>query len=147
MQDFCTKMNFPPWYMIFRGIGASQHYLVGFLSLLSPQARGASLISDVFTVPKCLQRNMWWNFRAQIEIIPSYLHRPGARGERYPNWFNSIFEFRQKMIQFNIQFNTISQKFNSENYSIQKNLRKFNSKNYSIQKISEKSNSKNYSIQ
>ena len=65
----------------------------------------------------------------------------------YPNWFNSIFEFRQKMIQFNIQFNTISQKINSENYSIQKNLRKFNSKNYSIQKISKKFNSKNYSIQ
>ena len=33
------------------------------------------------------------------------------------------------MIQFNIQFNTISQKFNSENYSIQKNL------GNSIQKI------------
>ena len=39
------------------------------------------------------------------------------------------------MIQFNIQFNTISQKFNTENYSIKKNLRKFNSKNYSNQKI------------
>ena len=73
--------------------------------------------------------------------------RGTTRGERYPNWFNSIFEFRQKMIQFNIQFNTISQKINSENYSIQKNLRKFNSKNYSIQKISKKFNSKNYSIQ
>ena len=34
------------------------------------------------------------------------------RGERYPNWFNSIFEFLQKIIQFNIQFNIISQKFN-----------------------------------
>ena len=39
------------------------------------------------------------------------------------------------MIQFNIQFNIISQKFNSKNYLIQKNLRKFNSKNYSIKKI------------
>ena len=48
MQDFCTKMKFPPWYMIFRGIGASQHYLVGFLSLLSPQARGASVMSLQF---------------------------------------------------------------------------------------------------
>ena len=48
MQDFCTKMKFPPWYMIFRGIGASQHYLVGFLSLLSPQARGASVMSLLF---------------------------------------------------------------------------------------------------
>ena len=48
MQDFCTKMKFPPLYMIFRGIGASQHYLVGFLSLLSPQARGASVMSLQF---------------------------------------------------------------------------------------------------
>jgi len=40
------------------------------------------------------------------------------------------------MIQFNIQFNIISQKFNSKNYLIQKNLRKFNSKNYSIKKNS-----------
>ena len=48
MQDFCTKMKFPPLYMIFRGTGASQHYLVGFLSLLSPQARGASVMSLQF---------------------------------------------------------------------------------------------------
>ncbi len=70
-----------------------------------------------------------------------------GRGERYPNWFNSIFEFRQKMIQFNIQFNIISQKFNSKDYLIQKNFRKFNSKYYSIKKNSKKFNSKNYSIQ
>ena len=70
-----------------------------------------------------------------------------ARGERYPNRFNSIIEFRQKIIQFNIQFNIISQKFNSKNYLIQKNLRKFNSKKYSIKKISKKFNSKKYSIQ
>ena len=37
--------------------------------------------------------------------------RPGDRGERYPNWFNSIFEFCQKMIQF-------------KKYSIQKNCKK-----------------------
>ena len=38
-------------------------------------------ISDVFAVPKCPQRNMWWMYghlRAQIEILPSYLHRPGT---------------------------------------------------------------------
>ena len=40
------------------------------------------------------------------------------------------------MIQFNIQFNSISQKFNSKNYLIQYFSQKFNSKNYSIQKIS-----------
>ena len=48
MQDFCTKMKFPPLYMIFRGTGDGQHYLVGFLSLLSPQARGASVMSLQF---------------------------------------------------------------------------------------------------
>ena len=37
-----------------------------------------------------------------------YKLRTLPRGDRYPNRFNSIFEFRQKMIQFN----TISQKFN-----------------------------------
>ena len=47
-QDFCTKMKFPPFYMIFRGAGAGQHYLVGFISLLSPQARGASVMSLLF---------------------------------------------------------------------------------------------------
>ena len=48
MQDFCTKMKFPPLYMIFRGTGAGQHYFVAFLSLLSPQARGASVMSLQF---------------------------------------------------------------------------------------------------
>ena len=71
----------------------------------------------------------------------------GGRGERYPNWFNSIFEFCQKIIQFNIQFNSISRKFNSKDYPIQYFSQKFNSKNYSIQKNSKKFNSKNYSIQ
>ena len=38
-------------------------------------------ISDVFAVSTFPQRNMWWiygHLRAQIEILPSYLHRPGA---------------------------------------------------------------------
>ena len=48
MQDFCTKMKFPRLYMIFRGTGAGQHYFVAFLSLLSPQARGASVMSLLF---------------------------------------------------------------------------------------------------
>ena len=47
-QDFCTKMKFHPFYMIFRWAGAGQHYLVGFISLLSPQARGASVMSLLF---------------------------------------------------------------------------------------------------
>ena len=32
---------------------------------------------------------------------------------RYPNWINSMFEFRSKLIQFNIRF-----KINSKDYSI-----------------------------
>ena len=72
-----------------------------------------------------------------------YKLRALPRGDRYPNRFNSIFEFCQKMIQFN----SISRKFNSKNYPIQYFSQKINSKNYSIQKISKKFNSKNYSIQ
>ena len=53
---------------------------------------------------------------------------------RYPNWFNSMFEFCPKLIQFNIQFNIVSRKFNSKDYSIQNHFKKiqfkrlFNSK-------------------
>ena len=56
-----------------------------------------------------------------------------VRGVRYQNWFNLMFEFRQKVIKFNIQFNTISLKFNSNNYSIQKDYWWFNSIANSIQ--------------
>ena len=45
---FCTKMKFRPLYMVFGGTGAGQHYPVGYLSLLSPQARGASVMSLMF---------------------------------------------------------------------------------------------------
>ena len=41
---------------------------------------------------------------------------------RYPNWFNSMFEFRSKLIQFNIRFKIISWKFNSKDYSIFNNF-------------------------
>ena len=46
--DFCTKMKYPPLHMVFGGAGAGQHYLVALLSLLSPQARGASVMSLLF---------------------------------------------------------------------------------------------------
>ena len=52
---------------------------------------------------------------------------------RYPNWFNSMFEFCSKLIQFNIWFKIISWKFNSKDYSILNNLLWFNSIYYSIQ--------------
>ena len=38
---FLYKNEISPLNMVFEGAGAGQHYLVGFLSLLSPQARGA----------------------------------------------------------------------------------------------------------
>ena len=53
-----------------------------------------------------------------------YKLRVLPRGDRYPNRFNSIFEFRQKMIQFK----TFSWKFNSNKYSIQYLTKKFNYK-------------------
>ena len=41
-------MKFSLFYLIFRGIGAGQHYFVAFLSQLSLQARGASVMSLLF---------------------------------------------------------------------------------------------------
>ena len=46
---------------------------------------------------------------------------------RYPNWFNSMFEFGPKLIQFNIQFKLVSPKFNSKDYSIKSKSSSFNS--------------------
>ena len=54
-------------------------------------------------------------------------------GGRYPFWFNSMFKFCWKMIQFNISFNIADQRFNSNDYSIQNKLGWFNSTDTSIQ--------------
>ena len=75
MPDFCTKMKFTPFYMIFRGTGAGQHYFVAFLSLLSPQARGASVMSLLF---QRVLKGICDEFMAQFEILASSLHRPGT---------------------------------------------------------------------
>ena len=58
-----------------------------------------------------------------------------------------MFEFRSKLIQFNIWFNIISWKFNSKDYSIQNQLLWFNSMKYSIKNNSSWFNSIDYSIQ
>ena len=60
------------------------------------------------------------------------LGRPGDSPVRYPNWFNSKFEFCAKLIQFNIQFKIILGKFNSKDYSTLDKSILFNSMYYSI---------------
>ena len=52
-----------------------------------------------------------------------------TRGGRYPIWFNSIFEFCQKMIHSIL----LHPRFNSKYYSIQSKFCSFNSKDDSIQ--------------
>ena len=58
-----------------------------------------------------------------------------ASGERYPIWFNSIFEFCQKMIHSIFDSILLYPRFNLKYYSIQNKLWWFNSKYYSIQNI------------
>ena len=48
LKIFPKKICLNLFYMIFRGTGAGQHYFVAFLSLLSPQARGASVMYLLF---------------------------------------------------------------------------------------------------
>ena len=66
---------------------------------------------------------------------------------RYPNWFNSMFEFCPKLIQFNIQFKVVSLKFSSKYHSIWINLLWFNRIDYSIQNNSMWFNSIDHSLQ
>ena len=56
-------------------------------------------------------------------------------GERYPIWFNSIFEFCQKMIHSIFDSILLYPRFNSKYYSIQNKLWWFNSKYYSMKII------------
>ena len=53
-------------------------------------------------------------------------------GDRYPIWFNSIFEFCQKMIHSILDSILLCPRFNSKYYSIQKKFCWFNSKDNSI---------------
>ena len=62
-----------------------------------------------------------------------YKLRALPRGDRYPNRFNSIFEFCQKMIHSIFDSILLYPRFNSKYYSIQNKLWWFNSKYYSIQ--------------
>ena len=54
-------------------------------------------------------------------------------GGRYPIWFNSMFEFCQKMIHSIFDSILLCPRFNSKYYSIQKKICWFNSKDNSIQ--------------
>ena len=77
--DFCTKMKYPPLHMVFGGGWSWPALPCGLAKPVISTSQGC--ISDVLTVPKCPQRNTWWiydHLRAQIEILPSYLHRPGS---------------------------------------------------------------------
>ena len=62
-----------------------------------------------------------------------YVFTHDSRGWRYPTWLSSMFEFCQKMIQFNVWFNITNPKFNSNYLLIQNKLWRFNSKDNSIQ--------------
>ena len=70
---------------------------------------------------------------AQINfsVLRTFRGRPSSL-VRYPNWFNSMFEFCAKLIQFNIQFKIILGKFNSKDYSNLDKSLLFNSTYYSI---------------
>ena len=71
-------------------------------------------------------------YHTKITQFTWYCFKVGCSPVRYPNWFNSMFEFRSKLIQFNIWFKFISWKFNSKDYSIQNQLLWFSSIKYSI---------------
>ena len=62
-----------------------------------------------------------------------YVFTHDSRGWWYPTWLSSMFEFCQKMIQFNIRFNITNPKFNSNYLLIQNKLWRFSSKDNSIQ--------------
>ena len=75
----------------------------------------------------CNCRAVWFIVRIQADP------RPKSRGVRYPIWFNSIFEFCQKMIHSIFDSILLYPRFNSKYYSIQRKFCWFNSKDNSIQ--------------
>ena len=66
----------------------------------------------------CLKQARSYIYDKKDEQSPS----PSSRGGWYPFWFNSMFEFCQKKIQFNIWFNIAYPKLNSNYTSIQNKL-------------------------
>ena len=96
---FCTKMKFPPLYMVFGGTGAGQHYPVGYLSLLSPQARGASVMSLMFqSVRKgiCDEYMTIWGLR--LRSSPAIFTGQGHINKVI--LFQSVCNFFQKNLNF-----------------------------------------------
>ena len=78
-QDFCTKMKFPPLFMISWGTGARQDYFVSFFCWLSPQARGTSVMSSLFhSVLKGIHGDIRKELRLSRLFFCFNLHRPGV---------------------------------------------------------------------
>ena len=88
------------------------YFLSIYQSFISP---GSSFFKVLIECAmKCLQRPLFSSFTQPKATVLSPV--------RYPNWFNSMFEFCSKLIQFNIRFKIISWKFNSKDYSIFNNF-------------------------
>ena len=74
-----------------------------------------------------------FHFSKKSEGILFFTFHFSKSGGRYQIWFNSIFEFCQKMIHSIFDSILLYPRFNSKYYSIQNKLWWFNSKYYSIQ--------------
>ena len=71
-------------------------------------------------------------WRSTLTMCSTQQSTSCTSGERYPIWFNSIFEFCQKMIHSIFHSILLYATFNSKYCSIQNKLQRFNSKDYSI---------------
>ena len=78
------------------GTGACQHYLVALLSLLSQQARGTPVKSSLF---RGRRKGIHDEFRAQTEIFPGYLHRPGSHQYSRSCFRVFVTFFNKKILQ------------------------------------------------
>ena len=122
---FLVPMNVHPKRFLFSG-GVCTFQLNAFSRKLITQRKTLILTPETsfsFCKELCLSMQEVAITNA-LSYFLIYKLRTLPRGDRYPNRFNSIFEFRQKMIQFK----TISWKFNSNKYSFQYLTKKFNYK-------------------
>ena len=120
--------------------------LWGFL--LTPAMYGQWTLCGVFCLKVALtyrSKNVGTYTDSGIKKTKSPNPRTRYSPVRYPNWFNSKFEFCAKLIQFNIQFKIILGKFNSKDYSNLDKSLLFNSIYYSINNYCLWFNSKDYS--
>ena len=78
------------------------------------------------------QHLRWEKLNPISKFLLSLSALPKSRGVGYPIWFNSMFEFCQKMIHSIFDSISLYPRFNSKYYSIQKKFCWFNSKGNSI---------------